>query len=260
MIQTRFDDNYNTDKTTPTIGWDTFVKVNLYTTDGTVISTGVTTVASRYLVGYDGSNSYQLIEIDMALVSALVGAVTPSTDCFVLEFESYVTGDVLEQTVQTEYFKIIDPDCDETILVKGTYPNLDCYTNYYGEPETGAYVGSELFQYDNTRRYDAYIRDTGGSIEKTVFSNVGTRKVQATDIVDRFSFILTELIPPFIKNQLLYVHMAGDAFIADGKTYYTDSTDITNENAESNMFLFSAEVTTTCTNRSFSSTSGSTGC
>ncbi len=236
MFQLRFLDRHNTDPENPDDGWGIFVVAELLDNNGDLISDDHTEFASRYLVGWDGSSSYQLIEIDFDLLRTNY----PNLVCFSFKFVAYRYVEDLAIEVDhicSQHFQDAIP-CQETVLIHSIM-TTDCCDNYYGSPV--AFVGNANFKYSNKWRYYAGVRRTNTEFEKQVFG-VKRTKVE----IDRiFLLQLKRKIPPYLFILLTEIHLAGERFFVDDIEYFIDSFSFTNE-SERKMFIGRIELFQEC--------------
>lgn len=237
MFQTKFIDRYNADEENPVSGWGSFVIAELLDGDGNELSTDHTEFASRYLVGWNGSESYQLIEINFDLIKTNFPEIT----CFSFKFVAYNDEEAETDSVCSQHFKEYDNTCKDTILVK-SITSSDCCGNYYGSPETyQQFVGNANFKYNNQWRYHASIRQTNTEFEKTSFGTKRTR----VDLDKIFTFQLKKPIPPYLFKQLAETHFSGEQVFVGGQEYYIDSFSFPNE-SERKMFIGKIQLFQKC--------------
>lgn len=215
MFQTQFLDIFNPDETSPIDGWGTatFMRARLRDNNtDTVVSTDVSEFASRYLVGYDGEKSYQLLEIDTSLIKIA---------CFSITIQAYDTNGNITDELCTQDFEIIE-DWQESVLVSSTYSNEDCCGHYYGDPVS--YVGTSSFSYNNTLRYLHKVETKSFAFEKPsndvgkgrkVFRSVETKK-------ERW-LRLQKPIPEYLADFLVHVHLAGEMVFVDNESYIIEN-------------------------------------
>lgn len=239
MFQLKFIDRYNPDQEVPVDGWGTFMIAELLNNDGTVASTDHTLFASRYLVGWTGTESYQLIEIDFDLLTTNFPGLS---DCFSFKFVAYDTLAAETDSICSQHFQAYTNDCKETLLINSTGAT-DCCDNYYGSPD--ASVGNANFKYNNVWRYHASIRKTNVEFEKTTFG-VKRTKVELNKI---YLLQLKRAIPPYLFNLLAEIHLAGERVFIGGEEYFIDDFSFNNA-TERKMFLGRIELFTEC-DRSF---------
>lgn len=179
-IQTQFRDLVNTDPHNPILGWGDWIKIELWNTKAGTFVTNISNVASKYYVCHNGNNSYQVIEIDTAKIVGL-GLIIP--DCWELRIQAYDGTDgeaVIIDERCTNQFQLID-GCYKSHLIEGLYTELDCVSNYYGEPDCGAgQPGGTFFKYSNQTRIEGVINKKTTEIEdedgqKTTIENYELR-------------------------------------------------------------------------------------
>jgi hypothetical protein len=242
MLQTVFLDEHNADEAAPVNGWGNagaaFVSAELWDTTG-VVSTDVTAFTSRRMVGWSGTQSYQIVEVDVALVAGLI-----TGSCFSITLNSHAaTGTTVVDSVCTQDF-VIEDNCNSTILIGSTMSKSDCCLNWYGDPV--AFVGDN-FTYDNTMRYRGSVQYTGGGVEKTVEKFNSNIKAKKTSITENYEISFRDKMPEFLAKLLHRVHLAGESVQIDGVTYYLDSLEI--ESALRCSFNFPVVVYQYCENK-----------
>ena len=226
QFQTKFVDDYNTDPSNPVNGWGTFITAEVCDLDGNVLQTHLN--ASRAIVGWDGSSSYQIIEFD----------TTGLTGCFSVNFETFSAPAVSSDTICSEHFKQVE--CNEpTVVIESTFSCSDCCGQYYGDPI--AFVGDN-FNYTNKWRYWGEVIDTGLTTEKTVTGSKRTR----TETDDLFRLVNNYcIVPSYIKNMLYKLHLGAQRFTIDGIEYYMDTATIS-KLEDSKMFAINQQIFREC--------------
>ena len=228
QFQFRFVDEYNDDPTNPVDGWGAFIKATLNCSVGDDFTT-LSDFATG-MVGWDGNYSYQILEVDTALFARC--------KCWSLTVTSYKKAeglDVVSQEICTEQFGA--SKCDSVVKVQGVYTNYDCFGNWYGQPYPG-YVGTKLI-YNNTLKFDGFLRDSGYSIKKELFidraKSVTTRKI--------WTLTFRNPVPAYVKNTRYGQLLAGEKLLIDDKEYLLESVQ-----AEPflNMFKVQVEVWQEC--------------
>lgn len=235
QIQTMFLDYYNPDKTDPASGWGTpatsYMAAVIYDNEGNSQSFNLSEFASRTMVAWNGTNSYQIIEIDTSL------ALFETLKCWTLEIRAYDDANYVVQSVCTQHFA--ERPCDRTVLIKGTFRKFDCDSRYYGTPV--AYNG-DLILYDNTFRYPAELVDTGARVSKTVVGSART----FVEHVKLWRLSFRALVPPYVKNTLSKQHLGAARLYIGGHEYTADNFRFQNENDQSRMFYIEVDVEEVC--------------
>jgi len=231
MFQTRFLDDYNADDENPVTGWTAggagFVTAELLDVEGNLLTDDHTLFASRYLVGFDGTASYQLIEIDVDLIAAAY----PSNECFSFKFVAYDDAGDEVDSVCSEHFKYYGSLCKETILISSDMSS-DCCQNYYGS-SVNASVGSSSFKYSNEWRYYANVHKSQINFTKT-----GAGRVRTKVEIDTGSTLqLTAVFPEYLFCQLVQIHLAGQRVFIDGTEYMIDEPSFENETKLCERFI-----------------------
>ncbi len=165
-IQTQFRDKVNTDIYNPTSGWGEWMMIELINTStGEVVSTNISQIVSKWYVCHNGSNSYQVIEID---TNKEVSGDFIIPDCWQLKVYSLdaIGGEanIVEERC-TNQFTLVD-DCWENHTIEGEYSDFDCVGNFYGTPDCGAgEAGGAFFKYSNKTRLQGVINKQSTEIE-----------------------------------------------------------------------------------------------
>jgi hypothetical protein len=230
QIQTIFTDLYSDDRTNPdTTDWLT---VELYNQNG-FLTSDKSLFLSRWLFGWNGSNNYQIFEIDTSLFAS---------KCFSLKF---ITEDGVELCSQD--FNEIDQYCSpETILIRGMHEDFDCNGFYYGKPISSTGSG-DAFQYDNTMRMWAGMYARPATLEKTVFAS----KQISAQVDEVWSLVLNQPIPPYIDRLLVKTYLQAPITRVTDDASKTRNLQITSHSARdkidySNMMLYSADLFIRC--------------
>lgn len=200
-IQTTLADLYNTDPADPSVGFNTSFKVELHTPTSVITMTNQ--FASKLMLGWSGTNSYQIIEIDTSLPAF------ENISCWELVVKQYNSEDDLISTIRSQTFKLVEA-CEEadTVKINSTYNSYDCLGHYYGLPV--AYVG-DLMQYRNIFRYWGLVVNVGISASST---GSNTNDIESAVI---FRYNTTKWYPPY-QRILLKTAFDGQ-FTIDGKRY-----------------------------------------
>lgn len=230
-FQFQFDDEYNEDPENPISGWGSFVTARMICSGGSIALNEWDDFATG-MVGWNGTNSYQILAVDTSLITR------EECKCWSIEVKSWKTtdeGDVVSQTICTERFGL--KRCDDLVKVEGIYSEFDCFGNWYGQPEP-VYLGS-LIQYSNALKWDGFLRDSGYTVKKELYINK-TKTVTSRQI---WTLTVRVPIPPFAKNTLYGQLLAGEKLLIDDEEYYIESVE-----AEKfgNMFRVQVEVWREC--------------
>lgn len=236
QIQTLFLDFYNPDRTDPATGWglggSAFVAATLRDNQGNAISVDVSEFTSRKIVGWNGTNTYQILEIDTSL--------TPfdTNKCWTLEIRSYDSDNFVIQTLCSQSFVEVS-NCYELLEIRSKWRGFDCAGNWHGNPVN--YVGDN-FKFDNRLKYWARMVDTGTNIAKTIVGNTRTK----SEITRLVRLCLTKLVPPYTKNILMDEHLGAPQFFIDDVEYTKDRLTFDNEIDTTNMFKIEVELEKIC--------------
>ena len=200
MIQT----NFNTGKN-PTSGWGTSVTAEMYSSDGTLISSNVADFASRYMVGHNGKYSFQNIELDPALIDV---------DCFYLKIHP--------GPPETYTQKIKKVECKEYGCLEAVYDTYDCCGNYY-KPSGYGYVGTSNFAYSNRICLVGSFKYFGSNVTQD-------------SITELVRFYSGDLLPPFMERYISYKLLKSKYIIFNGEVFNNKAQNLT-PRERSNMFL-----------------------
>jgi len=235
-IQLKMKDFANEDVTNPILGWGNGFYAEVHYGDGTPISIDHTLFASEYMVGWNGTNSYQIIRLDFSL------PFWDDKHCFYIRFYALNGEEAEVGEICTQEFQRIT-DCDRTEVIELVSTGFDCCNNYYGEP-TGSWVGSSLISYSPKLRLDAIFKSvTGGSMAKTEVGN----KVSTKTIINRWRLILLKPVPPFIDAYILNQFIAADYIVIDSRQFRISNYTQSNAYFNNSMRIFNIDVNEECT-------------
>ena len=241
QFQTNFVDDFNVTPEFPDTGWgdasNSFMSAELFDENGT-ISTDVTAFTSRRIVAHNGNISYQIIEIDVALIEGLT-----SSKCWKVAIYSHDQNGAVVESLCTQDFTI-EETCESSVLIGSTLPKSDCCESWYDDPKE--FVGDN-FRFDNTLRYRASIDYTGGSNEKTIQRVGSVTRARKVDITEVYEIKFADAMPKFLAKQLHKVHLSGVTIEVDGESYNLD--EFTLDNALKCNFNFPVEVYRFCENK-----------
>lgn len=121
--QFKFLDNFNPDPTNPQWGWwddngPAWLYLEIYLSDGTILTPKISEICSEWMVGYYNGQSYQNVVIDMNLVKEL-----PITDCFAFRVKSCPIEIPEYTTVQCTTRPFSGGDCDGSYIVAEFFHN-----------------------------------------------------------------------------------------------------------------------------------------
>lgn len=208
MLQTQFFDEGSTDRTDPDSGWTNWINIELYDEAGVLVANsavgGMGEIASRWLNGWNGKNSIQIVEIDTSLFA---------TECFTFRI---VTGQGLVKC--SEPFRRILTCTDDIISLNSSNTGFDCHNNYYGLM-TNVH-GSGSFAFDNTIYVLGNIRNAGGENESERF---GISLITSVSVNNIWAVELQEKIPPYLERYIRNVIFAGNEIFVNGDSYTYES-------------------------------------
>lgn len=228
QFQTKFVDDFNPDETNPVDGWGDFITAEVCDMEGNILQTHLD--AARSIVGWDGTSSYQILEID----------TTGLSGCFSVNFQTFSAPGVPDQTICSEHFKQVE--CNEpTVVIESSFSSCyDCCGNYYGDPV--GFMGDN-FNYSNKWRYWGKIIPAGVSVEKT---RVSDTKVTDSTLTDLYYLADTgRLFPPYAVNMLYKLHLGAEKFTVDDVEYMLDSANQQGLQG-SNMFFINPQLARKC--------------
>lgn len=182
QIQLQLHDFANVDPTNPIIGWGDWVFCKLVKIDGTEI-TDMDLFSSKRWVGWNGSGSYQVIEIDTSLPNF--------PKCFSLQFYT-VSDEVATINYCSQLFTVAE-NCDRLITLEGLYDTLDCNGNYYGNFKGNTYSNKISVIGKVTETFPTLTKETKNG---NVISSKSERN---------FKIVLPEKIPQYFINYLTSV-------------------------------------------------------
>lgn len=131
-------------------------------------------------------------EIDETVLTACIALNTlQGVPVKQTEIECAIVQSAEYQTFYSETYRLTDEDCEDTILISGTYPKYDCDGNFYGSAEYG----------ENTHkiitRIPAVLEKSEYNFEETlVFNTRRTSKQSAT------YNLRTYKLPPYVVAKL----------------------------------------------------------
>ena len=180
MIQTQFRDISNPDPKIPIFGWGDWVFIEIWDADtNTLWSDETINTTLRGYVCHNGTNSYQVIEVDTSLegfpCTWYAKIYAYQLDIDFIDDTWQVVGDPVELYCRQTHNFIKKDSCSELHEVEGLYTDFDCLGNYYGEScenFLSKHADAEFFQYRNNTRIEGgtvkrapeYENDEGNSI------------------------------------------------------------------------------------------------
>lgn len=207
QIQSRIHDFYNADRENPLAGfgsWIDAVIVDLNTNTESDISNYVT--ANGAFVGWNGRNSYQIIELD--------GSLLPN--CWKLIYRVYNDESPQDelQELCSQHFK--KGSCNGTLLIQGLRKGFDSEGNYYDLPL--ASFGDTPYFYNNQIRLEGYIKDAVP--EKTTTQRQGRNIVKTIKYVSQVHLLAVPMfVIAYLENQIL----SAKNIKIDGKVYTAET-------------------------------------
>lgn len=237
-FQTKFRDQWNPDPENPADGWDVFVRAKLYNNDtGQLISDEVNDFASRWVVGWNGKESIQIIEID---------TTKPAFDnvtCWHIEFETYrVETDeeenettIIDSTACTEDFCDCG-ECEDWPLLEAIVTGYDGHGYWHGAL-TG-WTGTGNFTYSPAFRFPLEIVQTGNRNTRTVSERFDL-DFQASKVFGVSTFTP---VPPYVSNMLALGFLIGARLIFDSNMYDLEDTAYSRQITRTQMLTFTFEI------------------
>lgn len=237
MLQTQFVNTSQVDPETPTAGWGDYIKAELLDVNFNVIESNYQNIASRWMVGWDGDTSYQIIEIDTSLTAF------NSLECFIIRISGLDSFGATYKTLCTHHFRRLQ-ECEEAILIEGVYGLSDCFDNFYSLPDEGAWYGSERFAYSNALYYKASVKDYRDSFEKEIVNN---RVVSVTQISST-RLVFHDFLPPFASRIITRQMLPAPVVAVNGISYTIDSFTVDNQVDGRNYFFYTVDLEQKCVN------------
>jgi len=151
--------------------------------------------------------------------------------CFVFEWV-FNEGTDDEYRVCSEPYKVNPcPDKNDTVMLEGQFPNLDCFGYYYGDEA----VGNSMANFPFVNQYRVY-----GSMEQTSFGIekqfVGTyMKTVSSDVTENWLFRTIGVPSPVAK--LITNILAAETVIVDGVEMVADGEVPKNNETGSQWFI-----------------------
>lgn len=209
QIQSQIFDFYNADREVPLAGFGEWIEAVIVD-----LSNGTEQDISNYLgangafVGWNGKNSYQIVELD--------GALLP--DCWQIKYRVY-SNDSPQDEVQelcSQHFKNDAALCVDSILIQGIRTGFDAAGNYYDLPT--ASFGDPAYEYNNQIRIQAHIKTEVP--EKTTYIRQGrtlTRSIKYRQAVNLYA------VPMFVIKYLEDQILGAKNVKIDGKIYQAEA-------------------------------------
>jgi hypothetical protein len=130
--------------------------------------------------------------------------------------------------------------CQNTILVKGYYPNYDCNGNFYGTFTSGSTTNSFIPQV----RLFGTIEPTQFDIEETL---IGSKR-KSSKLLETF-LLRTKRIPYYVAQQLSNI-FASKTITVEGVDY-TKAINLAKNNDEGSMWIISSTLVKECSEINF---------
>lgn len=208
QIQSRIHDFYNNDRESPMSGFGTWIDaVIVDLSDNTELDISNYETVNGSFVGWNGRNSYQIIELD--------GSLLPN--CWKIIYRVYDDESPQNeiQELCTQHFK--NEDCEDTILIQGIRESgFDSEGNYYGLPE--ASFGDPAYLYNNQIRIQANIKD--GVPEKTTTTRQGRNVIKTIKYIRQVQMYAVPMyLIKYLENQIL----SAKNVRIDGKIYTAET-------------------------------------
>lgn len=237
MLQTQFVNTVDTEPETPSAGFGSYVTAELLDFQFNVVESDFTQISSRYLAGWNGDNSYQVIEIDTSLPAF------DGLNCFIIRINARDSFGTVYKSLCTHHFEKLRP-CDTAIRIEGLYANFDCFRNYYALPDVGSSVGSARFKYSNGLYFRANVKDHDDSFEKTIISN----RVVSVEQISSYRLVFHNLLPAYAMRILTRQLLPAARTFADGEEYSIPTFTMNNLANNVNYYFFTVDMQRTCDN------------
>ena len=215
MLQTNFFDDVSADRTNPSSGWGTWVFAEIKDTDGTVVETNLANIASQYVVGWTGKESYQTIELDASLILE---------DCFSVRL---YTSDGQESC--TQHFK--KSTCDTLVTLEGVHTKYDCWSNWHAVGE--GFSGTSNFVYRNKVYIEADVKYYGSEVDVTDESDIVTR----SEVNEYYRVFPRKSIPPYLMKYIVNKIMNANSILVNSESYVNSGISRTSPSEKTSMFL-----------------------
>lgn len=175
ILQTQFFDRLNSDPTSPDEGFGSWITIDIIDSTTGLVVGDHTDFGIEYFVGWNGTNSYQLLKIYPTTVDF--------PQCWSIKYHVYrnIGGDTEEYPVEgycSEEFRLVN-DCINGSLytIEGLHDTFDCEGNYYGDSLTS--LGTTPFKYENTIQILGYEEQAEPERETTIKNGiVKTEKIK----------------------------------------------------------------------------------
>lgn len=237
MIQTKFVNTVDSTPESPDAGWGSYISAELLDFNFNVIESLYTNISSRYLVGYEGGESYQVIEIDTSLPAF------SSLSCFMIRINALDNTGSTYRSVCTQMFRTLGP-CEEALELEGQYNYRDCFDNFYGLPEQGAWVGSERFAYRNSLYFRASTIVGNDQIEKTTSGETTTN----TTLTAITRLVLHDLLPEYATRIIVRQMLPAPDIRVEDKLFTLPSFTMQNQARSMRYFFFTVDLEDRCFN------------
>lgn len=248
--------------TAPTYGWDTggcnvYLKdccTGEYLEESPGVPKPIIDYCTEYFVGryaeivgnLGNLNDFQGIKIPLTDIYTDFKAQFPTSDCFYFEFEFFLSGSA--EYLYTEPYQFVN--CEDTIVLKSTYPKKDCDGYYYGDYFTKFGVANLLgtfFYYSNEIRLPAYLEKRSFNIQKEFVGNFNrTTNSQMTENWRLSTRRIPEEVATYIAKVLSgeKIYIGNGEFIAQGN--------IGKNNDVGSQWFLDADITRINCSKSFS--------
>lgn len=208
-FQTQIFDKYNSDPKNPDNGFGTWIQYELIDLQtGLAINTDA--LITEYYVGWNGSNSYQVIKVTMT--------DNEINECWKLKLSVYDTENNLIETYCSQEFRREDT-CVNTVVIGSDRKGFDCERNYYGLPESSE--GTLPFEYKNDLRLYADIQDVAPVRETT--TREGLTKKTRIKYIKEYSILF---VPIYVIKYLTNRIETNKKIKIDGKYYDVEFSEV----------------------------------
>lgn len=207
ILQTQFFDRFNLDPTMPDMGFGSWITIDIIDQNGVIVGDH-TSFSIEYFVGWNGTNSYQILK--------LFPDVPDFPTCFSIKYHVYrnIGGDPEEYPTEgfcTQHFKLVDScSIGNLYTIQGLHDKFDCEGNYYQLPLNS--FGDVPFVYENKIQILGYEEQAEPERETIIVNgNVKTQKIKYR------KRILFPLIPLFMVKYLEDRVFSGSQVLINGE-------------------------------------------
>ena len=226
-----WDDPFSPDITSPTYGWNNagnpniLISAEVQDLDGNPLYATVDLFCSQWMNAYRAENNsnYQVLEIDTSLISET---------CWIIKYTLNLRSS--SEVFYSEPYRKVN--CEETILIEGTFESEDCDGKYYGvfDSAFGSLTGA--LTYLDKYRVPADLEKDNFDIDRVTTTD---SRVISTQKIANYLF-RTKRLPEYEADKLI------NSFSA--KTIKLDSVEFTEiqgfskNNESGSMWIVSVEL------------------